>query len=75
MPKTDPEFSASKLVSFRGYVALERLSCATPLTESVKHKAGQLVVVPGKGDGAKKYVRIRVRSIFFSLSLLRLKET
>ena len=60
MPKANFDFSASRLVSFRGYVALERLSCAAPLANSVKHTAGQLVALPGKGDGGKKYIRIRV---------------
>jgi hypothetical protein len=59
-PNPYRHFRSSYLVAFRGYVALERLSCEAPLGDSVQHKAGQVVLTPGKGKNAKKYVRVRV---------------
>ncbi|EIN09821.1 phosphoglycerate mutase-like protein [Punctularia strigosozonata HHB-11173 SS5] len=59
-PNPARHFRASNLVAFRGYVALERLSCEQPLGKSVHHTANQVVVTPGKGVNAKKYVRVRV---------------
>lgn len=52
-------FRSSHLVSFRGYVALERLSCSAPLPGAVKHDAGQLVVTPGKGNDTQNFVRVK----------------
>lgn len=60
IPKGPREFHSSHLVSFRGYVALERLSCGKPLSANVKHQAGQIVLQPGKEAEAQKFIRIRV---------------
>ncbi|KIP03175.1 hypothetical protein PHLGIDRAFT_130304 [Phlebiopsis gigantea 11061_1 CR5-6] len=62
IPRAPFAFSASRLVSFRGYVALERLSCAAPLADTVKHTAGQRVALPGTAAGAQKYVRVRINN-------------
>ena len=63
--RADPrrKFRSSFLVSFRGYVALERLSCDphAPPT-SVRHTSGQVALGPGTSAGAQKYVRLKVRS-------------
>ena len=66
-PNRHRTFRSSYLVSFRGYVALERLSCDKhdPPT-SVKHTANQLVLSPGAGADAHKYVRIRVSALAVS---------
>ena len=61
-PNPRRTFRASNIVSFLGHVALERLSCEPPLGESVKHVAGQLPLVPGRGSDAKKYILVRVSS-------------
>ncbi|KAI0034866.1 phosphoglycerate mutase-like protein [Vararia minispora EC-137] len=62
LTRPDPRrtFRSSNVVSFRGYIALERLSCEKPLSESVFHKAGVLNEVPGNSTKAAKYVRVRV---------------
>ncbi|GJE97574.1 phosphoglycerate mutase-like protein [Phanerochaete sordida] len=60
IPAAHRDFRASHLVSFHGHVALERLSCGQPLAHSVKHKAGQLVVLPGAGNDTEKFVRVRI---------------
>lgn len=52
------------MVSFRGYVALERLSCEPASRSPVRHTRGVIGAVLGKGDKAKKYVRVRVRFVF-----------
>ncbi|KAI0717448.1 phosphoglycerate mutase-like protein [Cerioporus squamosus] len=63
--RPDPRrtFRSSHLVSFRGYVALERLSCdAHDPATSVKHAANQLVLGPGASADAQKYVRIKINN-------------
>jgi hypothetical protein len=59
-PDPRRHFRSSNVVNFRGYIALERLSCGPPLAESVKHVEGHIVPRPGKGDNTKPYVRVRV---------------
>ncbi|KAI0067654.1 phosphoglycerate mutase-like protein [Artomyces pyxidatus] len=58
----DPErhFRASYLVAFRGYIALERLSCGALLGSSVRHVAGQINMMPGDGQDTQRYIRIKV---------------
>ncbi|KZV70020.1 phosphoglycerate mutase-like protein, partial [Peniophora sp. CONT] len=60
--KPDPrrQFRASHVVSFRGYIALERRACERPLKGSVHHEAGVVNPIPGTGSDAEHYVRIRV---------------
>ncbi|RPD65418.1 phosphoglycerate mutase-like protein [Lentinus tigrinus ALCF2SS1-7] len=62
-PNRRRTFRSSYLVSFRGYVALERLSCDEhdPPT-SVKHIANQPILGPGASVNAQKYVRIRINN-------------
>ncbi|EKM53795.1 uncharacterized protein PHACADRAFT_260319 [Phanerochaete carnosa HHB-10118-sp] len=60
IPEGRREFVASHLVSFRGYVALERLSCGATLPSTVNHTSGQLVLLPGEGTDAQKFIRVRV---------------
>ncbi|KAI0674221.1 phosphoglycerate mutase-like protein [Trametes maxima] len=56
-------FRSSYLVSFRGYVALERLSCeARKPSSSVKHNAGKLSPAPGTSANAEKFVRLRINN-------------
>ncbi|KXN92492.1 Acid phosphatase PHO1 [Leucoagaricus sp. SymC.cos] len=45
IPSAKRSFRSSHLVTFRGYIALERLSCSKPLPPSVKHEAGKLVPI------------------------------
>ncbi|KAI0701699.1 phosphoglycerate mutase-like protein [Earliella scabrosa] len=62
-PDARRRFRSSYLVSFRGTVALERLSCDTrDPSSTVKHTAGQLVLGPGMSESAHKYVRIRINN-------------
>ncbi|KAJ3559463.1 hypothetical protein NM688_g332 [Phlebia brevispora] len=58
-PDSRRTFRSSYLVSFLGNIALERLSCETPMESTVKHVAGQLNPVPGTGRNARKFVRVR----------------
>ncbi|KAI0360773.1 phosphoglycerate mutase-like protein [Trametes cingulata] len=54
-------FRSSRLVSFRGYVALERLSCDPhPPPSAVQHSAGHVSPSAGTGTQAQKFVRIRI---------------
>ena len=63
-PDARRKFRSSYLVSFRGTVALERLSCDTrDPSSTIKHTAGQLVLGPGMSESASKYVRIRVSAL------------
>ncbi|KAI0777598.1 phosphoglycerate mutase-like protein [Trametes elegans] len=58
-------FRSSYLVSFRGYVALERLSCdprAPSSFSAVKHRSGQVSPAPGRSADARQYVRIRINN-------------
>ncbi|KAJ6597247.1 phosphoglycerate mutase-like protein [Mycena vulgaris] len=58
-PNTQRKFRASYLVAFRGYVALERLTCASTsphAAQEVVHVAG---AAPKKGS-TSTYVRVRV---------------
>ena len=67
-PNTLHTFRSSFLVSFRGYLALERLSCDPEPTPSVvQHQAGQLTPRPGTSSNAKKFVRIRVSPLAASI--------
>jgi len=56
-------FRSSNFVSFRGYIALERLSCEAPLNSSVFHAAGIVNQVPGNSTSAARFVRVRVREL------------
>ncbi|KAI0635070.1 phosphoglycerate mutase-like protein [Trametes polyzona] len=61
--RPDPrrKFRSSYLVSFRGYIVLERLSCDPhPPPSTVHHKSGQVVEAVGRSAHAQKYIRIRV---------------
>ena len=58
----DHTFRSSYLVAFRGYVAIERLSCDHEPATQVKHVAGQVTLSPGESASAKKYIRIKVSS-------------
>ncbi|KAJ3576326.1 hypothetical protein NP233_g494 [Leucocoprinus birnbaumii] len=62
IPKAKRSFRSSHVVSFRGYVALERLSCSHELPSSVKHEAGKLVPLPGIDTMSEKFVRIKVNN-------------
>ncbi|KAM5532121.1 hypothetical protein V8D89_014214 [Ganoderma adspersum] len=56
-------FRSSFLVSFRGYIALERLSCdAQDPPTSVTHTSGQVALGPGASASAQKYVRLRINN-------------
>ncbi|TBU31476.1 phosphoglycerate mutase-like protein [Dichomitus squalens] len=56
-------FRSSFLVSFRGYVALERLSCDPhDPPRSVQHTSGKVVLGPGTSPGAQKYVRLKINN-------------
>ncbi|KAI0746699.1 phosphoglycerate mutase-like protein [Daedaleopsis nitida] len=62
-PNPHRAFRSSYLVSFRGYVSLERLSCdADDRPKTVKHTADQLELGPGEGADAAKYVRVRINN-------------
>lgn len=63
--RPDPRrnFRSSFLVSFRGYVTLERLSCdAHDPSTTVRHSSDQVVLGPGESASAQKYVRLKVRA-------------
>ncbi|KAI0366019.1 phosphoglycerate mutase-like protein [Pilatotrama ljubarskyi] len=56
-------FRSSYLVSFRGYVALERVSCdSRPPPSAVQHIAGQISPSAGTSAHAQKFVRIRINN-------------
>ncbi|KAI0311187.1 phosphoglycerate mutase-like protein [Amylostereum chailletii] len=63
-PDTRRHFRSSYLVSFRGYVALERLACSAPLKagEVVQHVAGVVNAVAGTGSNVAHYVRVRTNN-------------
>ncbi|PIL27452.1 hypothetical protein GSI_10601 [Ganoderma sinense ZZ0214-1] len=59
----DRTFRSSFLVSFRGYIALERMSCdAHEPPTSVTHTSGQVALGPGASASAQKYVRLRINN-------------
>ncbi|KAF5346841.1 hypothetical protein D9756_010630 [Leucocoprinus leucothites] len=62
IPRARRSFRSSHVVSFRGYIALERLSCSNPLPSSVKHEAGKVVPLPGTSPESKKYVRLKTNN-------------
>ncbi|OSD07924.1 phosphoglycerate mutase-like protein [Trametes coccinea BRFM310] len=62
-PDARRTFRSSNLVSFRGYIALERLSCDSQAPPSeVEHAAGHVLPAPGTTASAEKYVRIRINN-------------
>ncbi|KAI0050834.1 phosphoglycerate mutase-like protein [Auriscalpium vulgare] len=61
-PNPKRHFRSSYLVAFRGYIALERLSCGAPEAPTVRHIPGQVNMQPGARADAAKFVRIRVNT-------------
>lgn len=70
-PDSRRQFRSSDVVSFRGYIALERLACEAPLNTTVYHEAGVLNPIPGTGGDAEHHVRIRVRPLLLRVSSCR----
>nr|VWO97995.1 G-protein comlpex beta subunit CpcB [Ganoderma boninense] len=61
-------FRSSFLVSFRGYIALERMSCdAHDPPVSVTHTSGQVALGPGASANAQKYVRLKMNNAVIPL--------